>query len=69
MSRRFPLPWTVHNSKAAFWVEDATGKQFAFCYVKTRPDQPDSDSLLSADEARRLAMNVARLPGLLRGDE
>lgn len=32
MSRRFPRPWTVHHNEDAYWVEDATGKRFAFCY-------------------------------------
>lgn len=68
MARRFPTPWTVHSSRDAFWVEDATGKRFGFCYVKARPDQPESDSLLSADEARRLVANIARLPDLLAKD-
>lgn len=69
MSRRFPPPWTVHNSKDAWWVEDATGKRFGFCYCRSRPDQPDAESLLLPDEARRLATNIARLPSILRADE
>lgn len=69
MARRFPTPWTVHNTKDAFWIEDATGKRFAYCYCKSRPDQPDAESLLYPDEARRLAANIGKLPDLLKGEE
>lgn len=65
MSRRFPTPWTVHQSEAAFWVQDAVGHQFGYVYFRQRPDQPDAAHLLSFDEARRIATNIAKLPGLL----
>lgn len=57
-------PFTVRSSEAAFWVEDATGLRFGYCYfedkmvVGTGADRP------SRDLARRLAHWIARLPDL-----
>jgi cysteine desulfurase len=32
MTRRFPTPWTVRRGEGSYWVEDATGHRFAYCY-------------------------------------
>lgn len=65
MSRRFPTPWTVHESPDAFWVQDAHGNQFGFCYWREDRAGTLGQAYLSRDEARRLAANIARLPQLL----
>lgn len=65
MPRRFPKPWTVHNSNDAFWVEDAEGKQFGFSYFRDDLAGTTGKAYLSRDEARRMALNIAKLPDLL----
>jgi hypothetical protein len=66
-SRRFPLPWTIHGSESAFWVEDADGKRFGYCYFDDRQDSIGVDRVnrLTRDEARRIVRNIVKLPGLL----
>ena len=66
-SRRFPLPWTVeeHND-ACFIVRDATRQALGYFYFEDAPGQRSAAKLLTRDEARRLAVNFAKLPGLVR---
>ena len=63
---RFPLPWTVHRNDDAYWVEDATGQRFAFCYFRDVQAIGPGHSYLTRDSARRLARNVAKLPELIK---
>ena len=64
-SRRFPLPWTVGETEACFYVEDATGAKLAYCYFLTRDRLAHDADKLDRDEARRIAVNIGKLPGLL----
>ena len=55
---RFPLPWYVEEAPSCFVVRDHIGQAFAHFY---RDDNP-SATLLTPEEARRIAANIARLP-------
>jgi len=62
--RRFPPPWTIdeHND-ACFIVRDATRQALAYFYFEHEPRQRSAAKLLTKDEARRMAANLAKLPG------
>jgi hypothetical protein len=64
--RRFPPPWTVEELDACFVVKDSAGQKLAYVYFEDEPGRRSAAKLLSKDEARRIAVNVAKLPDLLR---
>jgi hypothetical protein len=63
--RRFSPPWTVEETQPCFIVRDGTGQSLAFVYFENEPGRRAAASLLTRDEARRIAANIARLPELL----
>jgi hypothetical protein len=68
-SRRFPPPWSIEDTGAAFVVKDSTGQKLGYFYYEEEPGRRTTAKLLSKDEARRIAANVAKLPGLLQRRE
>jgi hypothetical protein len=62
--RRFP-PWSVEDIGAAFVVKDSTGQKLAYLYYEEEVGRRSSAKLLSKDEARRIAVNFAKLPELV----
>jgi hypothetical protein len=63
MTARFPLPWSVEETDACFIVRDGNGQALAYVYFEEEPGRRSAVHLLTHDEERRIAVNVAELPG------
>ncbi len=69
-SRHFPPPWSVDDpdtklGQDCFIVRDANGHALAYVYFEDAPGRRSAAHLMTRDEARRIAANIAKLPGLL----
>jgi len=65
--RRFPAPWTFeYHNDACFIVKDANGLAVAYAYYEEGPGRRAAANLMTKEEARRIAANIAKLPELLR---
>jgi hypothetical protein len=64
-SRRFPAPWKVEKIPGGYKVVDASGQALAYIYARDTKAQADIAKVLTFDEARRIAANVAKLPEFL----
>ena len=65
-ARRFPPPWSVEETDACFIIRDHTVRRSATSNSKKTRDGGRRLALLTRDEARRIAANVAKLPELPR---
>jgi hypothetical protein len=47
-------------------VKDGSGQKLAYVYYEEEPGRRSAAKLLTKDEARRIAANIAKLPRLAR---
>jgi hypothetical protein len=65
-TRRFPPPWRAEKMPGGYVVRDANGKALAYVYSRANEAEAMQAKVLTEDEARRIAVNIARLPALLQ---
>jgi hypothetical protein len=63
--RRFPAPWRADKIPSAYVVRDANGQSLVYVYSRDNDAEALQAKVLTKDEARRIAVNAARLPQLL----
>jgi hypothetical protein len=66
MTRRFPAPWAIEEVADCYKAVDANGQRLAYVYFREPADAAEVAKVLTRDEARRIAGNIAKLPELLR---
>ena len=64
-SRRFPPPWRADKIPGGYVVRDANGQSLVYVHSRDNEAEALQAKVLTKDEARRIAVNVARLPQLL----
>ena len=65
-ARRFPPPWSVEETPACFIERDQNRQQLAYVYFEDEPGRRSAAKLVTKDEGRRIAANIAKLPELVR---
>jgi hypothetical protein len=65
--RRFQPPWSIDDpdmklGQDCYIVRDANGHALAYVYFEDEPGRRSAAHLMTREEARRIAANIAELP-------
>ena len=60
--RRFPPPCSIEETDACFIIRDSIRQAIAYVYCEDESGRRSTANLLTRDEARRIAANIAKLP-------
>ena len=70
MTRRLPAPWRApRRCPGGYVVRDANGQALAYVYSRANEAEAMKAKVLTEDEARRIATNIAKLPDLLKRED
>jgi len=64
--RCLPVPWYIEELTACFVVKDASGWPVNHFYFESEPLCRSAAGSVSRDEAWRAAMEIAKLPDLIK---
>jgi hypothetical protein len=67
--RRFPAPWYVDKIPGGYLIRDARGQALAYVYARATNVEAVQAKVLTADEARQIADDIAKMPSLLKRDD
>jgi hypothetical protein len=64
--RQLPAPWSAEKTEGGYRVRDKLGR--TLCYIYCRDDEKNAEvaKVLTWEEGRRVAANIAKLPELLK---
>jgi hypothetical protein len=65
-TRRFPPPWSVEDIGGSFVVKASNDRPLVFIYYWGGVGRRSLAKLLTRNAARRIALNIAKLPELLK---
>jgi hypothetical protein len=68
-NRGFPAPWRADKTPHGYVVRDANEQALVYLYSRDSEAEAMQAKVLTADEARRIAINVAKRSGLLRPED
>ena len=61
----FAKPWKLVEHKESFVIENAAGQPLCYLYHEDEPGRRDVTRRLTREDARTLAIQIAKLPEIL----